>query len=392
MGKTLTVLGNNSGRNAGDMAILGNLLRDISEEMQDVKFLVPTTNPAFLNRHFGHFNMKPVPLMPWYGAIKNFGFPLWWAMLKGDAVLITDNILFDRKFYNPVFNNLASISLAAPLCKKRGIPIILYNASVGPIDFPAGENALRRVMAACPLAITRDEQTVQLLKGLDLNQSDAMVNADCALNTVTPTAARLDQIIRKENLFQNPNGTIGFNVNAYIDNWSPGGTLTNQNFGQVIANAIDQLIESLDVDVMFAVTQIMDLKVTRECARFIRNQDRVRIISNADYTFEEIAALLGQVEVHAGLRTHTLIFCAAMNTPMICIKSYPKSTGFMQTIDQGDWMIGFEDLTKENLTQIVTDAWNQREETRKRLKPIVDIEKQKARASATILKDFLRSV
>lgn len=64
----------------------------------------------------------------------------------------------------------------------------------------------------------------------------------------------------------------------------------------------------------------------------------------------------------------------------------------MQTIDQGDWMIGFEDLTKENLTQIVTDAWNQREETRKRLKPIVDIEKQKARASATILKDFLRSV
>lgn len=392
MGKTLTVLGNNSGRNAGDMAILGNLLRDISEEMPDVKFLVPTTNPAFLNRHFGHYHMKPVPLLPWYGAIKNFGLPLWWSMMQGDAVLITDNILFDRKFYNPVFNNLASISLAAPLCKKRGIPIILYNASVGPIDFPVGEKALRRVMDACPLSITRDEQTAQLLKKLDLNQADTMIHADCALNTVVPSDARLEQIIHKENLFQNPNGTIGFNVNAYIDNWSPGGTLTNQNFGQVIAEAIDRLIETLDVDVMLTVTQVMDLKVTKACAQFIRNQDRISIISNVDYTYEEIAALLGRVEVHAGLRTHTLIFCAAMNTPMVCIKSYPKSTGFMHTIGQGKWMIGFEDLTKENLAKIVTDAWSLRETTRKQLKPIVDIEKRKARASATILKDFLRTV
>ena len=62
----------------------------------------------------------------------------------------------------------------------------------------------------------------------------------------------------------------------------------------------------------------------------------------------------------------------------------------MHTIGQGDWMIGFEELTEDNLSEIVTNAWDQREETRKTLKPIVDIEKQKARTSATILKDFLR--
>ena len=388
MGKVLTVLGNNSGRNAGDMAILGNLLHDISLEMPDVRFMVPTTNPAFLNRHFGHYNMKPIPLLPWYGALKNFGLPLWWGMLKGDAVLVTDNILFDRQFYNPVFNNLASISLAAPLCRKKGIPIVLYNASVGPIDFPIGEKALRRVMDACPLAITRDEHTANLLRDLNLKRTDILVHADCALNTVIPPTSRLEEIIQKEKLFQNPKGTLGFNVNAYIDNWSPGGTLTNQNFGKVIANAIDKLIEALDVDVMFAVTQVMDLKVTRACVRFIRHQDRVRIISNVDYTYEEIAGLLDRVEVHTGLRTHTLIFAAAMHTPMVCIKSYPKSTGFMQTIDQGQWTIGFEDLTPEGLSKLVLRAWEKRAETRQNLIPIVENEKLKARRSAKIVSNL----
>lgn len=391
MKNKITVLGNNSGRNAGDMAILGNLLYDISREMPGIELLVPTTNPAFLNRHFGHYNMKPVPLLPWYGAAKNFGLPLAWSMLQGDAVLITDNILFDRKFYNPVFNNLASISVMAPLCRKRGVPIILYNASVGPIDFEVGGKALQLVLDASPLVITRDEQTKILLNRFRLSCPEVLVHADCALNTAFPTESRLNQIVRKERLFDNPKGTIGFNVNAYIDNWSPGGTLGSQNFSQVIAGAIDKLIDQLGVDVMFAVTQVMDLKVTRACAKFIRNQERIRIVSNVDYTYEEIAALLGRVEVHAGLRTHTLIFAAAMNTPMVCIKSYPKSTGFMHTIGQGDWTIGFDELTVENLAEIVKRAWEQRESTRKRLKPIVDQEKQKARASATVLKRFLVS-
>lgn len=389
MKKTITVLGNNSGRNAGDMAILGNLLYDVSREMPDAQFLVPTTNPPFLNRHFGHFNMKPVPLLPWFGALKNFGLPLLWSMLRSDVVLVTDNILFDRKFYNPVFNNLASISLVAPLCRKRGIPIVLYNASVGPIDFEVGKAALRRVLGACPLAITRDEQTADLVSSLGVTPADVMVHADCALNTSPPSDTRMKAIIKKERLFQNPKGTIGFNVNAYIDNWSPGGTLSNQNFGQSIAGAIDMLIDKLGVDVMFTVTQVMDLKVTQACAGFIRNRDKIRIVSNVDYTYQEIAALLGKVEVHAGLRTHTLIFCAAMNTPMVCIKSYPKSTGFMHTIGQGDWSIGFEDLTSENLYDIVMRAWERREQTGRELLPITDAEKQKARGSAKILADFL---
>lgn len=117
---TITILGNNSGRNAGDNAILGNLLRDVSAELPQAEFLVPTTNPGFIRRHFGQFKVKPMGLLPWNGCIKNLGWPLCKAMTAADAVLICDNILFDRNLYNPLFNYLSSVALFAPFCKKRG--------------------------------------------------------------------------------------------------------------------------------------------------------------------------------------------------------------------------------------------------------------------------------
>ena len=111
--KTITVLGNNSGRNAGDNAILGNLLDDFALKRSDILFKIPTLSTSFINKCFGHHPVKPIGMMPWNFALKNFGWPLFRAMTNTQMVLITDNILFDRKFNNPFVNNLKSIALFA---------------------------------------------------------------------------------------------------------------------------------------------------------------------------------------------------------------------------------------------------------------------------------------
>lgn len=387
--KKITILGNNSGRNAGDAAILDNMLRDITETSSKLEFHVPSTHPGFIKKHFAKYNAKPVPLLPWYGAVKNFGLPLFKSMLNTDLVLICDNILFDRKFYNPLFNNLASISLVAPWCKKRGIPIVLYNVSIGPIDHAIGKKALQKVLDASPLVTTRDTSTKELFDDLDVNYPELHIQADCALNTLAPGEQRLDLIIAKEGLFTNPKGTVGFNVNAYIDNWSMEGTYSREDFSRKIAASADKIIEKLDVDIIFFVTQVMDTKITQECIRRSRHRGRIKIISNVDYDYTVIAALLGKVELHIGLRTHTLIFSAAMNTPMVGITSYPKSTGFLKTIQQERWQIPFQDLTPENVCAMMVAAWAEREQTRATLAPIVKTEKQKARHSARLIQQFL---
>ena len=387
--KTITVLGNNSGRNAGDAAILGNMLRDISEVYPDVLFKVPTTHPGFINKHFGHFNVKPVPLLPWYGAVKNFGLPMAHAMLNTDLVLICDNILFDRKFYNPLFNNLASISLIAPFCKRRGIPIVMYNCSIGPIDFPYGKKALQKVMDAADLVITRDEQTGELLKRLELRHPDVVQHADCALNTVPTSGAALDAIIEREGLFTNPKGTVGFNVNAYIDNWSMTGTYTQDDFCRTIGETADKVIENLDVDILFVCTQPMDLDNTHKCISYSKHADRIKVVSNKTYTYEDLTALLERVEMHVGLRTHTLIFCAAVGTPMLDISSYPKSRGFMRTIGQEDKFISFDNLNPDYIFSRILDVYEQRDAIGEALQPLVAVEKEKARSSAELLRPYL---
>ncbi|GJL81669.1 MAG: hypothetical protein DHS20C01_13030 [marine bacterium B5-7] len=387
--KRITVLGNNSGRNAGDAAILGNLLRDISEQYPDVLFKVPTTHPGFIVKHFGKFNVKPVPLLPWYGAIKNFGIPMATAMLNTDLILICDNILFDRKFYNPLFNNLASISLVAPFCRRKGIPIVLYNVSIGPIDHPYGAKALQRVMDASKLVITRDKQTGQLLDRLELRHPEVIQHADCALNTDPTSGARLDEIIKEEGLFTNQAGTVGFNVNAYIDNWSMTGTFTQDDFCKIIAEAVDRVIDGYDVDIIFFVTQIMDIENTNRCISYSRHPERIKVISNATYTYEDIAALLARVKLHVGLRTHTLIFSAAVATPMVDISSYPKSRGFMKTIGQEERFISFENLNPDYIKQQVDEVWANRDVISENLYSIVAGEKQKAKSSAKLLAPYL---
>jgi polysaccharide pyruvyl transferase WcaK-like protein len=387
--KTITVLGNNSGRNAGDNAILGNLLDDFALWRSDIHFKIPTLNTRFIQSAFGHHNITPIGLLPWNFAMKNLGWPMYKAMTDTQMVLITDNILFDRKFYNPFVNNLSAISLFAPFCRKKGIPIVLYNASVGPVDRPAAVRALQKVLDCSPLVITRDEGTRDLIHRLGLKHPEMVINADCALNTVIPPESRMQEIITREGLFTNPKGTIGLNVNAYIDNFAQKGSMDREKFCKIIAGTADRLMETLGVDIMFTVTQIMDMKITRECVAKSRHQDRIKIVGNCDYTYQELSGLLARTGVHAGLRTHTLIFCAAVNTPMINISAYPKSDGFVRTVGMGDWSVKIDELSVEKLSSTITAAWEKRQELRDRMRPVAEAEKKKARASVDLVCEIL---
>jgi polysaccharide pyruvyl transferase WcaK-like protein len=288
-----------------------------------------------------------------------------------------------------VFNNLLSISLVAPLCRRRGIPIVFYNASAGPLQTAAGARAMQRVLDASPLMILRDSQTLRMMERLALRHPPVRIHADCAINTEPPGEERMAALIRREALFTNPRGTIGFNVNAYMDNWGMRGTLQGDDFSALVAESLDRILARLGADAVFIVTQPMDLPNTRRCVARMRLKERVRVVGNDRYTYEEITGVLARVELHAGLRTHPLIFCAAVGTPMVNINSYPKSAGFMQSIGQEKWQIDLAELSVERLCDIVTAAWEHRAATRRELAAIVPGEQEKARRSARIVCDML---
>ena len=192
--KKICVIGNFSGRNAGDAAILEGLLNDVYTINKKVKFLIPTINKKFVEKTYQRFPIEAIPMMPWNCSLKMLGVPIFKSVLQSDLVLLTDAILFDRKLFNPLYNYLSTMSVVLPVAKKKRIPIILYNVSLGPISSNLGKICLQKVLDSSEIIIVRDKESIKMLRELNLYHSDIKIGADCALNISLATHNVLEQI------------------------------------------------------------------------------------------------------------------------------------------------------------------------------------------------------
>ncbi len=84
--KKVCVIGNFSGRNAGDAAILGGVLHDLDERYNDLQYIIPTINAGFVKRSYSEYNIRPVGMMPWNLSVKIAGLPIILSVLQSDLV------------------------------------------------------------------------------------------------------------------------------------------------------------------------------------------------------------------------------------------------------------------------------------------------------------------
>jgi len=389
--KKICVLGNYSGRNAGDAALLGGLLEDVSALYRDVRYIIPTIKPSFIYRHFSHYHVRPVSLMPWNLSLKIMGLPVLTSTLGADLILVTDAILFDFKLFNPLHNYLFTLSYVLPLARTRGVPVVLYNMSLGPVRTARGVKCLRRILNCADLIIVRDTDSLELLQRMGGVGEKLRVGADCALNVVPSDDARLEEIMRRESIFLDKRPTVGFNVNSYIDAFlrNGGKGIKRGAFIRIMGAVIDRTIQSFDVNALLVVTQLMDLEITEALMRATRRRDRVRLISNKSYSHNDLATILSRLEIFVGMRTHSLILATAVGIPVAGIISYPKNRGYLRSIGMGDQLIEFSDFSEENLWRLVARTWRDRGALRERLLPAIAREKARARHVAELLKPYL---
>ncbi|MBD3374900.1 hypothetical protein GF406_07700 [candidate division KSB1 bacterium] len=389
--KTINVLGNNSGRNAGDAAILGGLLADITDLYDNVSFTVPTINSQFVRKAFAEYPVTPIPLMPWNMSLKILGVPTWTSVMRSDLVLVTDAILFDRKLYNPLFNYLWTLSMVLPRAKSKGIPVVLYNTSLGPIRTDAGRNALKRILDSADLLVLRDRESQELLQDQNLKHDHIVEGADCALNAVPANDNVFEQMCAEEGLFQTGRPVIGFNINNYVDAFvrEDGSTFGRENLIELYAQTVDRVIRDLDVEVVFVETQHMDMGIANSVLAKIQNMDRVRMVSNKKYSYGEICAVLKRMATFVGMRTHSLILSSTMGVPPVGIITYPKNRGYMRTIDMEDNLVAFRDLSLDSFYHKIRTVFENRGQVKEKLAPAIAREKDKAKNSAKHLNPFL---
>jgi len=391
--KKICVIGNFSGRNAGDAALLEGLLTDVFSINQDLEFLIPTINKKFVEKTYKQFPIKAVPMMPWNLSLKIFGVPIVRAILNSDVIMLADAILFDRRFWNPTYNYLSTLSMVLPMAKKKGIPTILYNMSLGPVSSRLGKLCMRRVLDCSDLVIVRDMESIEMLNSLNLQHNDVKIGADCALNISLPPVERIEQIKKNESIFEEKGRYLSFNISSYVGGVFVKGTkkgIDINRFIQIIAETIDRIIEEMNKKIIIIITQLMDLSIARKILKKVYNRQSTTLISNKTYNHNEIAGILSKVEINVGMRTHSLILATSFCTPTICIIAYPKNRGYMKTIEQEERMIEFGDsFTTENLFTLIKDTWKNRGRIKRELEPVIAREKAKAKQSAGYLKKYL---
>jgi polysaccharide pyruvyl transferase WcaK-like protein len=272
-----------------------------------------------------------------------------------------------------------------------GTKVILYNIGLGPVTTNMGKKSLKSILYQSDLIVLRDVDSLNLLKSLDVVHPRIHLSADSALNSIPVPKERVKEIMENEGITRIRN-IIGFNINSYIDAFISGDRkrLSRVEFTDIIAEVSDRLIEELDVEIVFIITQHMDIKIAEEVVEKIKNQKNVKLITNKKYSHNEIMGLMGELDLLIGMRTHSLILGSAMNVPLVGIIPYTKSRSYMKEIEQADKTIEFNNFNAESLISLVKSTWDQRKQIREQLQPKIQKMKETASGSANLLVEYIK--
>ncbi len=388
--KRICVFGNYSGRNAGDNALLEGLMEDVAGLCPDVEFHVPTINPAFVERTYGRFHVRAVSLLPWSGSMKILGLPTVRAALGADLVLVTDAILFDRHHFNPLHNYLTTLSYVLPLAARRGVPVALYNAHLGPLTHERGRAAMRRLLRCCDTVILRDRDSLELMAELGLPTQRVALGADCALGVRPCAAARLDTVREQAGVLRTGRPALGVTLSAYLDTFPGRKALTRPQFITHAARMIDELVQKLGVEVVMISSQHMDLPINEQVLAAVQQRQHVGLISNRHYSHNDLAGVIQKLQMHVSMRTHPMIFAASLCVPVISVDANPKNTSFIQSIGLGDYRINMsQDLPGSGAVQKIERWWHERERLASHLRSVIPDQKAAARRGASLIRRHL---
>lgn len=382
----IVLLGSNSGRNLGDAAILSSIMDVLTAEIPDAEFIVPTTGPEFVNKHYrGKYNVRGVDMMPWTGSIRFVGIPTFWHIARSDIALICDGIIFGKKLWNPFFNWLIALVFVVPWARLTGCKVVCYSCGVGPFRSKISRLLAKWTIQGCDLIIMREHDSEALTREIGVTKP-ILVTGDAAfLNKVDPDS-RAAEILKEKNI--NPTAPLfGVNVTKYVDTWLANHERLGDRDGylQLLADGINRARKETNSGfhpLVFS-THPMDEEFAWKLAKLLDTA----VIDNSKYLSHEIQAVMRRCELFMGMRFHSVVLASAVESPVIGLVYAPKVRGFMRQLGCADYALELAALTPDNLCSSIIKGWNDRAILKARQKAVIDELKIGARRAATLVKE-----
>ncbi len=380
----ITLLGSNSGRNVGDAAIMSAIADVMTKEIPGIEIFVPSTNPKFIDQNYGDkYNIKGVDVMPWTGSIRLFGLTTFWCLIKSDAALICDGIIFGKKLFNPLFNFLITLIFVAPFAKLVGCKMVCYSCGIGPFPTKAGEIFAKWVLNLCDLVIMRENDSKKLAEQIGVIRP-IEVTGDAAFINLVSSDQRAAEIIEQKGISKDKK-LFGINITKYFDAWlEKSERVADKNdFLKSLADSVNTAKDKSNFEPVVFSTQPMDEEVAYKLAGMIG----AKVINNTEYLSHDMQAVMRRCDLFMGMRFHSLILASAVESPIIGLIYAPKVRGYMRLLECKDQAVELAGVNTDNLTETIITSWDNRKDIQAKQKIIVDKLKVGAHQAAITLRE-----
>ena len=382
----ITLLGNNSGRNLGDAAILSAILDKLSEVLPTSKFFVPSIAPKFIEKNYGEkYNVKAINVLPWTGSIRLLGIPTLYQLARSDAALICDGIIFGRNLFSP-HNFLITLIFLVPWAKLWGCKVICYSCGIGPFPTKLSERFARWVINLSDLVIMRDNDSKELAEKIGVSRPISVLGDAAFVNYISDRSTA-KEVMRKNSL-DPEKPLMGLNVTPYIDSWlEKSNRLSDKaEFLNTIADAVNEAKARINDDnlqlAIFSCSP-MDEKYSQTLAEKVG----AVVIDNTRYLSHDIQAVMKECQLLVGMRFHSLVLSSSVGVPIVGLIYAPKVRGYMRLLECPEYGVELNSITAESLGGQIAAAWSAREQLKSKQQKVVTELRDGAAHAAHLVKE-----
>lgn len=353
MRKGVMITGYYGANNTGDEAILTGMIQALhSQGITDITVL--SRNPEQTKQLYGvnsiYIGRRFDGLLRIYQALRKSEL-----FILGGGGLLQD---YSTRVV-PYWLSRVIMALAART------PVMYYAQGIGPLRTPLAKRLVRLISKRVSRITVRDEPSLDLLKSIGVDKSTIEVTADPAL-TIKVTSNGKELLQQAGIEIDNGKLKVGISLRSWqnVSNYLP-----------VLIQALKKLKEDYDVQFIFFPFQFgEDEGISEEVITALDNENSLIIKGN--YSPEQMAAMLKEMDGVIAMRLHAIILSAISNIPSFGLVYDPKVYRFMERIGIDSYSYPLEDVqgNEEEFTKALINWFDKRKEISEQMnQPVKDL-------------------
>lgn len=297
--------------NSGDEALLKSIVEDIRGINPDVTITALSGNARLTKELYG---IKTISRTNLFSIIREFKSAK--LLLSGGGTLIQDATSTKSLIYY-----LGVISLA----KKMGMKVMLYANGLGPLK-DKNIKKVNKVLNDVDLITLRENTSLEEIKRCDITKPKVLVTADPAFNLEPSSPDRADEILKEYGIGKDEK-IVAVSVRECA--------LADPQFEKQLALVLDGVAKKGYLPVFIPMQMKMDFDISLRIAAKMKESSK---IIDCELSVNDMLAIVGRCSIACGMRLHMLIFASVMNVPMAGIAYDPKIKGFMEYMNQNNYI------------------------------------------------------